>query len=400
MPRKKIQFNNAQGEPLAALFETPNLPAKAYALFAHCFTCSKDIAAASRISRALAEQGIATLRFDFTGLGNSDGDFSNTNFSSNLQDLHHAAAYMTKLGMAPDILIGHSLGGAAILAASQQITTAKVVVTIAAPATGQHIEHLFVDRKTAIESQTSALVDLAGRQFKIKKQFLKDIAHYNDTDHIAKLGKALLVFHSPLDNMVSINEASKIYSAAKHPKSFISLDKADHLLSKAKDAEYVATMISTWVSRYLELPAKQNSPLPTLEHGDILVREIDHKFTCLINTQDHQLIGDEPITFGGQNKGPSPYEFLLSALGLCTAMTIRMVAKRENIPLEDAQVALTKSLGDKTADGKQPFLISRKISLLGDLEEDQYLRLMSVADRCPVHKSLRGDIQISTVSVT
>ncbi len=396
MPRSKIIFNNDKGEPLAALLETPSSPPSAYALFAHCFTCSKDIAAASRISRALSKKGIATLRFDFTGLGNSDGDFSNTNFSSNIQDLLQAARYMTEQGMAPDILVGHSLGGAAVLAVTPQLASVKAVVTIAAPATGKHIEHLFIDHRDLINERNEAMVDLAGRQFTIKKQFLDDVARYNDTDHIAHLGKALLVFHSPLDQVVSIDEAAKIYRAAKHPKSFITLDKADHLLSKAADAEYVATMISTWVSRYLDLQAKPTQNASKVEPGDVSVREIDHAFTCQIDTVDHQLIGDEPFSVGGLNKGPGPFEFLKASLGLCTVITIRIFAKREDIPLEDVQISLHQSSGEPDSDGKRALIIARKVKLIGKLDDAQRQRLMQVADRCPVHKTLSGEIQITT----
>lgn len=397
MSRKKIVFNNAQGQSLSASLELPDTPVRAYALFAHCFTCSKDIAAASRISAALAEQHVATLRFDFTGLGNSGGDFSNTNFSSNLEDLKAAADFMQKEGMAPQILIGHSLGGAAVLAVGQQLPDIKAIVTIAAPATGKHIEHLFAQHRESIDKNDQALVDLAGRQFTIKRQFLADIDRYNDTDHIARLGKALLVFHSPLDQIVSIDEAAKIYSAARHPKSFISLHKADHLLSRREDADYVAMMISQWLAPYIpkELVPTVTHKVP--EQGEVSVAEIDHDFTCRINTVDHQLIGDEPLSFGGKNKGPSPYEYLLSALGLCTTMTIRMVAKREQIPLKHVSVDLKKSLEKGNKPGDKTLLIQREIHLEGQMSETQHTRLIQVADRCPVHKSLSGTIRILTI---
>lgn len=397
MSRKKIIFSNAQGQMLAASLESPPVHASAYALFAHCFTCSKDIAAASRISRALAKQNIATLRFDFTGLGNSDGDFSNTNFSSNLQDLKAAADFMSSEGMSPQILIGHSLGGAAVLAVSQELPDVKAIVTIAAPATGKHIEHLFSEQHETIHENEQATVDLAGRQFTIKKQFLVDIAHYNDTDHIAKLGKALLLFHSPLDQVVSIDEAAKIYTAARHPKSFISLDNADHLLSRHEDADYVANMIAQWLTPYLPKKEKLALEHKEIQHGDVKVSELDHDFTCNIDTADHQLIGDEPLSFGGQNKGPSPYEYLLSALGLCTTMTIRMVAKREQIPLKDVSVNLTKSLENGDKPGAKVLVIQREIQLEGHMSEAQRARLVLVADRCPVHKSLSGTIRILTI---
>ena len=397
MSRNKIEFSNAQGQTLAASLETPSAKVNAYALFAHCFTCSKDIAAASRISRALAEQNIATLRFDFTGLGNSGGDFSNTNFSSNLQDLKAAADFMASEGMPPDILIGHSLGGAAVLAMGQQLPDVRAIVTIAAPATGKHIEHLFAPHRDTINEQEQATVDLAGRQFTIKKQFLSDIDRYNDTRHIAKLDKALLVFHSPLDQIVSIDEAAKIYSAAKHPKSFISLNKADHLLSQAEDADYVAMLVSQWLKPYIEKQAETNTKPDAATQGEVNVSEIDHEFTCCIDTGDHQLLGDEPLSFGGKNRGPSPYEYLLSALGLCTTMTIRMVANREQIPLKDVTVDLRKSLEKGDTPGTKTLLIERKIHLEGQIDDKQRARLMRVADRCPVHKSLNGTIQIHTI---
>ncbi len=400
MQREKITFNNQLGEPLAALLESPSEAPRAYALFAHCFTCSKDIAAASRISRALARQGIATLRFDFTGLGNSDGDFSNTNFSSNLQDLISATDFMRESDRAPSVLIGHSLGGAAVLAVAQQLQSVKAVVTIAAPATGSHIEHLFTAEKSKIIDQNEAQVDLAGRQFTIKKQFLDDIEHYNSTDHIAKLGKALLVFHSPVDPQVSINEAAKIYQAAKHPKSFITLDQADHLLSKNSDAEYVASMMVSWLGRYLDLSSQGPAAAHQLEHGEVLVTEADHKFMCNVMTTDHALIGDEPLKVGGQNLGPSPPEYLLGSLGLCTTMTVRMVAERENIPLEDVQVKLSESNEViKHADGSKSkrTQLHREVFLVGPLDEDQQQRLMTISERCPIHRTLHGEINISTI---
>ena len=400
MQRTKISFNNQHGEPLAALLEAPNAQPSAYALFAHCFTCSKDIAAASRISRALAKKGIATLRFDFTGLGNSDGDFSNTNFSSNLEDLLSAAAFMDDEGMAPSVLVGHSLGGAAVLAVAKKIQSVKAVVTIAAPATGEHIGHMFCAHEAEIKSNEEAAVNLVGREFTIKKQFLEDIERYNDTDHIATLGTALLIFHSPYDSQVSIDEAAKIYTAAKHPKSFISLDHADHLLSKNEDAEYVANMMADWLGRYIDLSTQDSPAQVKLEKGEILIDEVDHKFTCNVYTPDHLMVADEPIASGGQHLGPNPYEFLLASLGVCTTMTVRMVAQRENIPLKDVSVKVSsqsQEVEDAESGKKVKSLnMHREITLEGELTQQQNDRLISVADRCPVHRTLHNPITIST----
>ncbi len=400
MQRSKITFDNQHGEPLAALLESPNGQPSAYALFAHCFTCNKDIAAASRISRALAKQGIATLRFDFTGLGNSDVDFSNTNFSSNLEDLLSAAEFMASENKVPSILIGHSLGGAAVLAVAKKMDSVKAVVTIAAPATGKHIGHLFCAHEDEIKAENEAAVNLAGRQFTIRKQFLEDIERYNGTEHIASLGKALLIFHSPVDPQVSIDEAAKIYTAAKHPKSFISLDHADHLLSKNEDAEYVAMMTVSWLGRYLDL-STQNSPQQNaILAGDILVDEADRAFTCNVYTADHSMIADEPIAMDGQNLGPSPFEYLSASLGICTVMTIRMVAKREDIPLKDVKVKVSRQSREEPNEdgsGKLKVLnIHREVTLEGNLTDAQNTRLMAVADRCPVHRTLHGKITIST----
>jgi uncharacterized OsmC-like protein/esterase/lipase len=406
MARIKASFQNQQGESLAGLLETPDGEAKAYALFAHCFTCSKDIAAASRITRALAKKGIAVLRFDFTGLGNSDGDFANTNFSSNINDLIEAAKHLEENYAAPVMIIGHSLGGAAVLAAAQLIDSIKAVVTIAAPSTGHHVEHLFSHAKDEIVSNDEAVVDLAGRNFTIKKQFIDDINTYNDTSHISQLGKALLILHSPIDETVSIDEAAKIYSAAKHPKSFISLDKADHLLSRREDSEYVAEVISSWAGRYLEIAnvSKEASSgtAPSVENGHVLVTEQNKKFTRRIYTEDHQLIADEPLSVDGSNLGPNPYELLLASLGACTSMTIRMYANRKKLNLDNVEVTLkhnrihAKDCADCESETGSVDAIEKFITLEGDLSDAQRQRVLEIADMCPVHKTLHNEIQIKS----
>ena len=402
MKKIRLEFENSNGEVLAGLLELPERvdEISSFALFAHCFTCGKDIAAASRISRALAAKGIAVLRFDFTGLGNSDGDFANTNFSSNIEDLVQAAKALEAQYRAPQILIGHSLGGAAVLGAAAKLDSIKAVVTIGAPATAQHVAHLFKEKEAQIEAQGEAVVALGTREFPIKKQFLDDIDQYSSTEKIRQLGAALLVFHSPLDTIVSIDEAGRIFQAARHPKSFISLDKADHLLSKAADAEYVATTIASWASRYLDLEQDDAaSDSLDLADGEVLISELDHKFLRGMYSNSHFLRADEPIKYGGGDLGPSPYDLLLMSLGACTSMTLRMYANHKKLPLEDVSIRLIHErvhAEDCIDCAGKIERITRRISLVGDLNDEQRRKLLEIADKCPVHRTLESDPQIVT----
>jgi len=401
MSKIKFEFENLDGETLAGSLELPDHGNEvvSYALFAHCFTCGKDIAAASRISRALAARGIAVLRFDFTGLGNSDGDFSNTNFSSNVDDLVQAARALQTQFRAPEILIGHSLGGAAVLSAATRLESIKAVVTIAAPATAKHLLQLFKQDAAQIVEQGQSVVSLGGREFSIRKQFLDDIEQYHSTAEIKNLDAALLVFHSPLDSIVSIDEAAEIYQSANHPKSFISLDKADHLLSQAVDSEYVASMISVWVGRYLELESSDSAGLADLAEGEVLVTELDKKFLRGLYSNGHFVRADEPKKYGGSDLGPSPYDLLLMSLGACTSMTLRMYADRKKIPLEDLTVRLQHQRvhAQDCVECKDKIeQITRRISLVGDLSDAQRQRLLEIADKCPVHRTLENDPQIVT----
>lgn len=400
MQRQKIEFANGQGEQLAGLLESPDRPL-AYALFAHCFTCSKDLTAASRITRTLAQAGIAALRFDFTGLGGSDGDFANTNFSGNVQDLLAAAEFLADEYEAPKLLIGHSLGGAAVLAAAQSLPKVRALATIGAPATADHVKHLMREKESEIRAAEAAEVELAGRAFTIKRQFLEDLDRYNDTSHIAKLKKALLVLHSPLDGVVPIDEASRIYAAARHSKSFVSLDRADHLLSRREDSRYAAEVIAAWAGRYLGQPAGQTKPAEVApEH--VLITEANQAFTRVVTTPDHQLVADEPEKVGGHNRGPNPYEYLLAALGACTSMTIRMYANHKALKLDNIEIDLVHDRihaedcqACESSDGYVD-RITKTVRIAGDLTEAQRNRLLEIADRCPVHKTLHNEILIET----
>jgi uncharacterized OsmC-like protein/alpha/beta superfamily hydrolase len=403
MPAEKFDFPNTQGDTLAALLDRPDGPVRAVALFAHCFTCGKDNKAARRIAEGLKLRGIAVLRFDFTGLGASEGEFANTTFSSNVDDLVAAADHLRKSLSAPALLIGHSLGGAAVLAAAHRIAEARAVVTINAPSDPAHVTGLLKDRVADIALQGEAEVTLGGRQFRVRRAFLDDIAEQMLTARIANLHKALLIFHSPTDDTVGIDNASHIFLAAKHPKSFISLAGADHLLSRASDAGYVASVMSAWADHYLDMAADAQ-PMDDTAAGTVMVRETrGGKFQQEIATGKHRLLADEPIKDGGLDSGPGPYDLLLAALGACTSMTLRLYADQKQIPLSRTSVRLrhekiyAKDCADcETKEGKID-RIERMITLEGDLSAEQRKRLLEIADKCPVHRTLESEVNIRTV---
>ena len=402
---EKITFIGALGEKLAARLDSPDGDIKAYALFAHCFTCTKDIFAASRIAEGLAAHGIAVLRFDFTGLGASEGEFANTNFSSNVGDLIAAANHLRDHYKAPKILIGHSLGGAAVLAAAPEINSVEAVCTIGAPADPGHVANNFGDDVRKIDTEGEAEITLVGRPFRIKKQFLDDIRAQKLLATVSRLKKALLIFHSPVDTVVGIENAQEIYLAAKHPKSFVSLDDADHLLSKHADANYCANVIAAWAERYIAAgrDTRINENVTSIEDGVVVQETGKGTFANAISVGGrHILHADEPLNVGGNDSGPSPYDYLLAALGSCKSMTLRMYANRKGWPLTRVQVTLRHSkihaedcAECETKEGKVDN-IDVEIGLTGELSAEQRQKLLEIADRCPVHQKLTHEINMTS----
>jgi uncharacterized OsmC-like protein/pimeloyl-ACP methyl ester carboxylesterase len=401
---RRLEFPGSQGAPLAARLDLPETEPHAFALFAHCFTRGKDVVAAARIARALTERGIAVLRFDFTGLGRSGGDFSNTHFSSNIADLGCAADYLREHFAAPSILIGHSLGGAAVLAATHLIPEVRAVATIGAPAEPQHVVGLFDEHRSTIEEDGEAEVTPAGRTFRIRRELLDDLAAQPQAARIANLGTALLVLHSPTDELVGVDNARRIFDTARHPKSFVALDGADHLLTNPDDAAFVAAVLAPWATRYLPQPAE---PAPDAgREGSVVVSgKRPGALAQRITVGPHHLVTDEPVPIG-DGTGPTPYDLLLAGLGACTAMTLRLYAQRKQWPLDDVTVSLRHSrihaedcANCETQAGRVD-RIERVIQLDGGLDDDQRKRLMEIADRCPVHRTLQSEIVIDTTDNT
>jgi putative redox protein len=400
---EKVTFPGAAGGSLAGRIDWPVGAPRAFGLFAHCFTCSHEIFAAERVSRGLAGLGFAVLRFDFTGLGASEGEFANTGFSSNVADLIAAADFLRAQYQAPKLLVGHSLGGAAVLKAAADVPEVAAVATINAPSDPEHVKRAFKADLSRIESDGEADVTLAGRKFRITREFLEDIEGHALRDAIGKLGKALLVFHAPRDGIVSIDNASAIFTAARHPKSFVSLDDADHLLTRREDATYVANVLAAWAGRYLPQAEVADESQSEVPQGEVLVREAgEGTFPQLVSAGKHRLRADEPESVGGTDTGPDPYSFLLTALGSCTAMTIRLYADRKKYPLEHVKVRLQHAkihASDcsecETKEGKLD-RIEREIELSGPLDEDQRADLLRIADRCPVHRTLHGEILVTS----
>lgn len=397
MGHRRITFEGSRGVILSGQLDLPTGTApRAFALFAHCFTCGMNLKGASAITRGLTQKGIAVLRFDFTGLGASEGEFADSTFSSNVGDLVAAAKFLENEYSAPNILIGHSLGGAAAIVAAHDIPSVRAVATIGAPADPQHVTHLFDMDK--VETEGAAEVDIGGRPFTVKREFLEDLASIPMKERIGSLKRALLILHAPKDDIVGIDNARGIFEAAKHPKSFISLDEADHLLTRQRDAQYVADVIASWAGQYL--------PEVTLEPTNKLTVNIGSEgFLSTVQIGNHHLLADEPNSYGGTDLGPTPYDYLSAALGTCTAMTLRMYANKKRWPLEGVSVVVDhqkvhkQDCEDCDGQGAKIDQFERSIALKGDLDEAQQKRLIEIADRCPVHKTLSTESSIVTKSL-
>jgi putative redox protein len=395
MTSMPLRIPATQGHDLAARLELPAGTPRAYAVFAHCFTCSKESKAAAYIAQALAARGIAVLRFDFTGLGQSGGDFADSTFSSNVEDLVCAANFLKDNHGAPQILVGHSLGGAAVLAGAGRIPDARAIATIGAPYDPRHVERL-IENKAELRAKGEATVDIGGRPFRIRKDFLDDLERHDPSKHIGELGKALLVLHSPVDATVEIANAAKIFTAAKHPKSFVSLDRADHLLTRQEDAAYAAEVLAAWAGRYIEAA-------PQASVRGVRVVEAGHgRFAQDVYSGRHRLRADEPVSVGGFDTGPTPYDLLCAALGACTAMTVRLYADRKRLPLSRVSVDLKHGKVHEAdcehceqSDARID-RIDRVLSLEGPLDDAQRAKLLEIADKCPVHRTLTSKIEIET----
>ncbi len=399
----KVKFQSENGYQLSGVIHRPDAGRpRAWALFAHCFTCTKNIKAAINIADSLCEEGIAVLRFDFTGLGESEGEFVDTHFSSNVQDLITAAQFLGDEHQAPDVLVGHSLGGTACLAAASQLPSVKAVATIGAPADADHVLHLLQDDIQTIEQQGEARVSLAGRPFSIRSDFLDDVRSQSVRDGIRTLRRALLVMHSPIDELVLIEEAGNIFAAALHPKSFITLDQSDHLMSREEDSRYAGKVLATWAARYIDDAMDELEPA-AYEAGAVVVRgRTSDMFRVAINADGHHQWGDEPEAYGGQDSGPTPYDYLSTALASCTVMTLNMYARHKNLSLDSVQVSVrhgkihAEDCADcETKTGKID-RFEKQIQLQGDLDDQQRRRLLEIADRCPVHRTLHAEVDVVT----
>jgi uncharacterized OsmC-like protein/pimeloyl-ACP methyl ester carboxylesterase len=400
MKTRSVQFRNDDGDTLTGLIDEPAGRPRAWALFAHCFTCTKHAKAAVNIARVLADHGYAVMRFDFTGLGQSEGDFAETNFSSNVSDLLAAVRYLGEEYESPRLLVGHSLGGTAVLQAAAELETVRAVATIGSPADPEHVARLFADDRERIREEGEAEVDLGGRTFRIRKQFLDDLGSHDLPKAVGELRRPLLILHSPVDTVVDIENATRLFTNAMHPKSFVSLDQADHLMTSGTDSRYAGRVLAAWAAKYLDI---DRAVLQLdADPGVAVSRTGASGFRSDVSLSGHTLIADEPEDYGGTDMGPTPYDLLSGALATCTSMTIRMYADHKKLPVDSVTVSVrhdkihAKDCEDcEQEDGKIDHF-RRELSVEGDLTDEQRQRILQIADRCPVHKTLHGDVHVQT----
>ncbi|MBI2255437.1 MAG: OsmC family protein [Proteobacteria bacterium] len=395
MATELFDFRSADGHHLSGRLDLPDGRPRAYALFAHCFTCTKQSIAAVRIARALTQRGIGVLRFDFTGLGESEGDFADSTFSGNVRDVVAAATGMAGKGMAPRLLIGHSLGGAAVLAAAGDIESVAAVAVIGAPFDVKHVTLQFGDRLPELMEKGEAEVDLGGRPFNMRRSFIDDLERHDQKSRISDLRRALLVLHSPIDQTVGAENAGAIFQAAKHPKSFVSLDNADHLLTKPSDAAYTADVISAWSSRYLGADLATGSEwAEEMPEKHVVVEETGGgKYQVAVKSGHARFVADEPKDVGGLGSGPTPHQLVAAGLGACTTMTLRMYVERKGWPVAHIRTEV-EHVNEKGATPPDHF--TRSITISGDLDAEMRQRLIEIAEKCPVHKTLTAGARITT----
>lgn len=400
MKSERISIPNSSGHQLSAYIELPANQKPSYmAVFAHCFTCSGSFAPVRHITRELTNYGFGVVRFDFTGLGKSEGHFSDSHFSANVQDLIDVCNYVSQKYLTPSLLIGHSLGGAAAITAAHQLKDIKAVATIGAPANVEHVKHHFEHKINEVLQQGQADVNIGGRPFVINKKFVEGFDKIALLDIVKKLKKPILILHSPFDKIVGIENAQNLYHNAFHPKSFISLDQADHLLTQKEDSVYVGSVIGAWVKKYY--PPKENIFLD--REGEQLVGHLnleEDQFTTSIQTKSHALIADEPLEVGGDDFGPSPYELLVAGLAACTTMTLKLYANRKKWDLKEVYVYLTHSKKHMEAPGEASTnkidFIEKKLKFVGNLTDEQRARLLEISAKCPVHRTLSNGIKFKT----
>lgn len=404
MPTEKITIATEAGHALEGSIELPTGLVRGAALFAHCFTCTKQSKAAVSVARALANEGIACLRFDFTGLGGSEGDFGRAGFATDVADLVAAAETLLDRFAQPILLVGHSLGGAAVLAAANDLRSEKVaaIATIGAPSDVPHVLQRIDGDIEAIRKEGEGEVTIGGRDFALSRDFLEKVENTDLLEEVGRLKRPLLFLHSPTDDVVGIENASALFGAAKHPKSFVSLEGADHLLLEQADAQFAASVIAAWASRYI--PMREDWPMP--DQG-VVIKTGHGKFGTEVHTKTHRFIADEPKSYGGDDSGPTPYDLLNAALGTCTAMTMKMYADKKGWPLEGVTVQVTHERNHRDEcdhveamkEGRQMQALNRRIELHGDaLDEGQRRKIVEIADKCPVHRTLEGDLHVHTRS--